>query len=206
VNNHIDQQRSSQPLPSEEQLIPSGADDTEALLADNDTAAPGFGPPMVSGEVGTLGPYRIVKELDHGGMGAVYAAIDTRLERRLALKVMLPKFAANPSARERFIREARAAARIKHKDCQELTSLNLGDTQVTDAGLANFKACKHLSYLYLASAMVTDAGPGHIKKCKNLTFLSVKSTKVTVRGLADFAAAVPTCRIEHDGGIIEPKK
>lgn len=76
--------------------------------------APAFGPPAEPGEVGTLGPYRVVKELGHGGMGAVYAAIDTRLDRRLALKVMLPKFAADASARERFLREARAAAKISH--------------------------------------------------------------------------------------------
>src|SRR5262249_44349774 len=62
----------------------------------------------------TLGPYRIIKELDKGGMGAVYAALDTRLDRRLALKVMLPQFAADADAKERFLREARAAARIKH--------------------------------------------------------------------------------------------
>src|SRR5262245_8688399 len=73
-----------------------------------------FGLPVSSGEVGVLGPYRIVKELGPGGMGAVYAALDTRLERRLALKVMLPEFAADASARERFLREARAAAKISH--------------------------------------------------------------------------------------------
>jgi serine/threonine protein kinase len=69
---------------------------------------------MEPGEVGTLGPYRLIKELGHGGMGAVYAAIDTRLERQLALKVMLPKFAADAAAKERFLREARAAAKISH--------------------------------------------------------------------------------------------
>jgi eukaryotic-like serine/threonine-protein kinase len=73
-----------------------------------------FGPPVAPGEVGTLGPYRILKQLGAGGMGAVYAALDTRLERRLALKVMLPSFAANRAAKERFLREAKAAARIKH--------------------------------------------------------------------------------------------
>jgi len=55
-----------------------------------------------------------VKLLGQGGMGAVYAAIDTRLDRKLALKVMLPEFAANPAAKERFLREARAAARVSH--------------------------------------------------------------------------------------------
>ena len=47
-------------------------------------------------------------------MGAVYLALDTRLDRKLALKVMLPQFAADPAAKERFLREARAAAGISH--------------------------------------------------------------------------------------------
>ena len=78
------------------------------------TAAPRFGPPAAAGEVGTLGPYRVLKELGRGGMGAVYLALDTRLNRKLALKVMLPEFAANRSAKERFLREARAVAQISH--------------------------------------------------------------------------------------------
>src|ERR1044071_3561129 len=76
--------------------------------------APTFGPSSAPGEVGTIGPYRVVKELGKGGMGAVYLAIDTRLDRKLALKVMLPEFAADRAAKERFLREARAAAKITH--------------------------------------------------------------------------------------------
>ncbi|MDY3559818.1 serine/threonine protein kinase [Gemmata sp. JC673] len=77
-------------------------------------AAPAFRPPAAAGEVGTLGHYRIVRELGRGGMGAVYLAVDTRLDRPLALKVMLPAFAADGEAKERFLREAKAAARISH--------------------------------------------------------------------------------------------
>jgi serine/threonine protein kinase len=73
-----------------------------------------FGPPAAPGEAGVLGPYRVVKELGRGGMGAVYLALDTRLDRKLALKVMLPESAANPEAKERFLREARATAKITH--------------------------------------------------------------------------------------------
>src|SRR5215218_9633282 len=73
-----------------------------------------FGPPAAPGEAGTLGPYRVVQELGRGAMGAVFLALDTRLDRKLALKVMLPELAANAEARERFLREARAAARISH--------------------------------------------------------------------------------------------
>ena len=76
--------------------------------------APRFGPPAADGEVGTLGPYRVLKQLGAGGMGAVYLALDTRLDRKFALKVMLPEFAADADAKERFLREARAAAKISH--------------------------------------------------------------------------------------------
>jgi len=96
----------------------SGADETvkpsETEKEAEGFATPGFGPPAQQGEVGTLGPYRIVKELGRGGMGAVYAAVDMRLDRRLALKVMLPRYAADLDAKERFLREARAAAKVSH--------------------------------------------------------------------------------------------
>ena len=96
---------------------PGTADETiAARIVSNPgiPAAPGFGPPAAPNEVGALGPYRVAKELGRGGMGAVYAAIDTRLDRRLALKVMLPEFAADAEAKARFLREARAAAKISH--------------------------------------------------------------------------------------------
>ncbi|MBP3955541.1 protein kinase [Gemmata sp. G18] len=72
-----------------------------------------FAPPAAPGEVGVLGAYRLLKQLGKGGMGAVYLALDARLGRKLALKVMLPE-AADADARERFLREARAAAQINH--------------------------------------------------------------------------------------------
>jgi eukaryotic-like serine/threonine-protein kinase len=56
----------------------------------------------------------VLKVLGHGGMGAVLLAEDTKLERRVALKIILPEYARNPTARERFLREAKAAAKIEH--------------------------------------------------------------------------------------------
>jgi eukaryotic-like serine/threonine-protein kinase len=95
--------------------VASDRDETAATSpSPNASNGPGFGPPAVPGEVGVLGPYRILKELGKGGMGAVYLALDTRLDRKLALKVMLPQFAAAAASRERFLREARAAAKISH--------------------------------------------------------------------------------------------
>ena len=62
-----------------------------------------------------LGGFRIVRELGRGGMGAVFEATDSALGRKVALKVMLPEVAVHPQARERFLREARAAARVEHE-------------------------------------------------------------------------------------------
>src|SRR5262249_7079741 len=61
-----------------------------------------------------LGPYRVLKVLGAGGMGVVFHAEDPQLQRAVALKVVLPALAASASARERFLREARAAAAIEH--------------------------------------------------------------------------------------------
>ncbi|MBL8866293.1 MAG: protein kinase, partial [Planctomycetia bacterium] len=61
-----------------------------------------------------LGRFRIERMLGRGGMGVVYAAADEQLDRRIALKVMAPQLAANPVAKDRFLREARAAARVEH--------------------------------------------------------------------------------------------
>jgi len=61
-----------------------------------------------------LAQYRIIKQLGRGGMGVVYQAEDTQLHRMAALKVMRPDYAADDEARARFIREARAAAALKH--------------------------------------------------------------------------------------------
>ena len=70
-------------------------------------------PPLDTDEIGRLGHYRILQVLGRGVMGAVFLAEDPKLGRRAALKVMLPKIANIPAARDRFLREAKAAASLK---------------------------------------------------------------------------------------------
>ena len=65
--------------------------------------------------VGTqLGKYQIHAEIGRGGMGAVYKAYDPLLDRFVAVKVLAPHLVWEKNFVERFLREARAAARLKH--------------------------------------------------------------------------------------------
>jgi|SRR5262245_29289807 len=61
-----------------------------------------------------LGPYEIVAPIGAGGMGEVYRARDTRLDRIVAIKVLPASLAADPQLRERFEREARAISALNH--------------------------------------------------------------------------------------------
>src|SRR3954447_19191242 len=61
-----------------------------------------------------LGPYEILALLGAGGMGEVYTALDTRLERHVAIKVLPAHLTDEPGAGERFQREARAIAALQH--------------------------------------------------------------------------------------------
>jgi serine/threonine protein kinase/Tol biopolymer transport system component len=61
-----------------------------------------------------FGPYEIRSSLGAGGMGEVYCAFDTRLNRRVAIKVLRIDYASSPESRSRFEREARAIAALNH--------------------------------------------------------------------------------------------
>jgi serine/threonine protein kinase len=66
--------------------------------------------------LGVLGPYEVTGIIGRGGMGVVLKADDTRLRRTVALKLLAPELAANPTARKRFPREAQAAAAVVHRN------------------------------------------------------------------------------------------
>lgn len=71
-------------------------------------------PCNLPGTLGKLGPYEILEEIGRGGMGVVFRAHDPQLQRIVAVKALAPELARLPTARQRFLREARAAAAISH--------------------------------------------------------------------------------------------
>jgi serine/threonine-protein kinase len=73
--------------------------------------APG---PTIKELSGRIGRYDILRPIGRGAMGMVYLAHDTILERDIALKVMVSQIADDPELNQRFIREAKAVAKMHH--------------------------------------------------------------------------------------------
>ncbi len=71
----------------------------------------------------TLSHYRIIEKIGAGGMGEVYIAEDTKLSRKVALKVLPPEMAENAERRARFEREAKAVAALDHPNIVTIYSV-----------------------------------------------------------------------------------
>ena len=76
-------------------------------------------------EQSCFGPYRVLRRVGSGGMGSVFEAEDTGLGHRVALKLLHPHVARRPGAVERFLREGRAVARIRHPHVVQVFALGL---------------------------------------------------------------------------------
>ena len=84
---------------------------------DGETPALDFLQPSTKpGSLGRLGHYEVLEVLGQGGFGIVLKAFDEKLHRVVAIKVMAPHLAATSPARKRFLREARAAAAVRHEN------------------------------------------------------------------------------------------
>ncbi len=81
-------------------------------------------PSDAPGDIGKLGPYRVQEVLGQGGMGIVLKAFDPTLHRAVAIKILAPQLATSSSARQRFAREARAAAAIRNEHVVAIHSVD----------------------------------------------------------------------------------
>src|SRR5881398_2334281 len=70
-----------------------------------------------------IGPFNVIAPLGAGGMGQVYRARDSRLNREVAIKVLPPEFADNPDRMARFEREAQSLAALNHPNIASIYGL-----------------------------------------------------------------------------------
>jgi serine/threonine protein kinase/Tol biopolymer transport system component len=104
-------------------------------------------------EAGTLlGPYRILRALGSGGMGTVYQAEDTRLRRKVAIKLLRSCAASKPGMRQRFKREAQAISALNHPHICALHDIGSQDG-------ADYLVMEHLEGETLAARLRKGALP-----------------------------------------------
>jgi serine/threonine-protein kinase len=103
-----------------------------------------------------LGPYEIASLIGAGGMGEVYRARDTRLDRTVAIKVLPSHLAADPERRERFEREARVVSSLSHPHICTLYDVGHQDTA---AGPVDFLVMEYLQGVTLAERLEKGALP-----------------------------------------------
>jgi serine/threonine protein kinase len=121
--------------------------------------------------------YELVGELGRGGMGVVYEARDTLLDRRVALKVLLPDIVGNPQFEARFLNEARAIARLEHPSI----------VQVHDMGRQD--GCMYMVMEYVEGKSLKDfLDEGHV-------FTVVKVVRIGIDAAQALSAA-------HGKGIV----
>jgi serine/threonine protein kinase len=189
---------------------------------------PHAGGPAPHFDVGTrLGAYEIIARLGAGGMGEVYLAHDTRLERRVALKVVPPSLSGDGDRRRRLEREARAAARLNHPNIVTLFSLEEAagvafltmeyvegeplTACISDTGMPLDRLLTVAIAIADAVAAAHRAGIVHrdLKPANVMLTASGSRAKVLDFGLArlhgavsDTAAATGTARISQIGQIV----
>src|SRR6266480_3687397 len=76
----------------------------------------------------SIAHYRIIRKLGAGGMGEVYLALDTKLDRKVAIKVLQPDSLADDHLKKRLLKEAQAAARLDHPNICAVHDVNEADS------------------------------------------------------------------------------
>ncbi|MBW3563820.1 MAG: protein kinase [Acidobacteria bacterium] len=91
--------------------------------------------------VGTrLGPYEVISRIGAGGMGEVWRARDTRLERDVAVKILPAEFASNAQLKLRFEREAKTISQLNHPHICVLHDVGEARLETRDSGLRGIRA------------------------------------------------------------------
>jgi serine/threonine protein kinase len=125
---HRKASREARPLVGEESLVRYDRDQSIVPFDPKsiDTAgsvAPGPAAPPAEREIDQIGPYVVQGLIGVGGMGGVYLAMDTRLQRQVAIKVIRKQNASDAQSSARFLREAQAIARMSHPNIVSIHSV-----------------------------------------------------------------------------------
>ncbi len=116
-------------------------DEIDTVLAPSETLRANQSPELPE----RLSGHKILGEIGAGGMGRVLLAFDEGLGRKIAIKTLNPRYAGNPKLRERFMREARAMARLDHPNVVRIYNLGGADEE------------PHFVMEYLEGASLTEA-------------------------------------------------
>src|SRR5262245_50395298 len=149
----------------------------------------------------TLGHFHVEAQLGAGGMGEVYRARDTRLDRAVALKVLPPDFTGDADRMQRFAREARAASALNHPNVATVHDIGESDSvrfivmeYVEGQTLAKRLAEKRLTVSEIVDIAMQVADALEVAHSKSITHRDIKPANlmVTPRGqvkVLDFGIA-----------------
>src|SRR5947209_5755438 len=90
----------------------------------------------------TISHYRILEKLGEGGMGVVYRAVDTRLDRAVAIKILPPQAVSDSERKWRFVREAKAASALNHPNI--VTIYEIDQTTLEGGEASDFIAMEYV--------------------------------------------------------------
>jgi len=135
--------------------------------------------------------YRIVSKLGAGGMGEVYLAEDTKLDRKLALKILSAELASNSDRMERFVREAKSAAALNHPNIAHI--YEIGECEGT-----HFIAMEYVDGLTLREKIhQEDADLGKLLRC--LQHAAEGLAKAHAIGIVHRDLKPDNLMVTHDG-------
>ncbi|MFI5111808.1 MAG: protein kinase [Terriglobales bacterium] len=139
----------------------------------------------------TLAHYRITAAIGAGGMGAVYLAEDTKLDRKVALKLLPSEFAANQDRMRRFVQEAKAAAALNHPNIAHIY-------EIGEAGGANFIAMEYVDGQTLRQ-LIYDRQTDLPKLLRHLQHVAEGLAKAHAAGIVHRDLKPDNIMITHDG-------
>jgi serine/threonine protein kinase len=162
-----------------------------------------------------LGRYEVRSQLGAGGMGEVYLAQDTKLDRKVALKILPADVAAHPDRMKRFVREAKAASALNHPniitihEIDETDSINFIATEFIDGDTlrqrmrnAPLKLGEVLDVsIQIASALAAAHGAGIVHrdiKPENIMLRQDGIVKVLDFGLAKLTERLPPDSVDTE--------